>query len=169
MRIHLTVTSADECHGVTCASINVVKKTLSWIDNTVWTPGEPEMQTVLVTVEVGKPGEERELAALTGEQWREIESNGALDVFVQALVETTSVPTALCIASAFAAYGDGNCWPFDRHDSGCGDTMALFLHRELIDVTRGIADCDEARKVAYDTMFSATSQLQQVANNLQIA
>lgn len=169
MRIQLTVTMADECHGVTCASINAVKKTLTWIDHTVWTPGEPAMQTVHVMVEVGEPGEERTLATLTGEQWREIESNGAVDVFVQALVETTSVATALCIASAFAAYGDGTCWPFDRHDSGCGDTMALFLHRELIDVTRGIADCDEARKVAYGTMFSATSQLQQVANSLQSA
>ena len=169
MRIQLTLTSADACHGVTCASMNAVKKTLEWDRNTVWTPEEPELQTEAAVVEVGQPGEERELAALTGEQWREIESNGAVDVFVQALVETMSVATALCIASAFAAYGDGNCWPFDRHDSGCGDTMALFLHRELIDVTRGIADCDEARKVAYGTMFSATSQLQQVANSLQSA
>lgn len=169
MRIQITLTSADNCVGVTCASLNAVKKTLEWDPATVWTPAQPELQTELVQVDVGEPGEERDLATVTGDHWRELESKGAVDVFLQSLVETMSVPTALCIALAYAAYGDGNCWPFDRHDTTCGDTMALFLHREIIDVTRGITDVKEARKVAFGVMHSAASQLQQVSDHLQTA
>jgi hypothetical protein len=159
--LRYVLTAAD---GTTCTVFgthNSMSKCIEWGTKVERETGETDSQTVEVTFFMGdyRTNEDKVLCTISGDQWRILEMCSSVDVFAQALVETKSLVTAWCIARVHMDFGDGECWPFDRHDTECGSTIQLYLHREVMDVTEGVANLEEGMENTKSTLRSLHMQL----------
>lgn len=154
---------ADACTSKTFGEVNQKTGDVCWQDPK-WTPQESDAETTTAIFFDVRYADMVELGAIDGDQWRELESLGVLSRFVVALLESKSVPSAYTIAMVDCGFSDGNCWPAHRKDDNTGDTLALFLHREMLDVTDGVQSVPLALDTAKVAIRRVAEELDALAD-----
>jgi hypothetical protein len=152
--VRVQLVSADGCDGVNNAVLDPKNCILTWGGNTTWQPCNPTTETEEGTITFTRGGESLDFA-ITGDNWRWLESKQALDAFIQALYDSRSVVTALCAAEVFISSRLGEEWPFNREDESKGNALALYVYRDILDVTKEVADIKMARQICARALNAA--------------